>query len=1851
MDKRIDITVRQTGATQTHVVQQQNAVIQAQGGSAIKVTAARSEVTAMQREGDDLILHFADGTAVRLEGYFNCPPGDIADLIFIEPGNGQQWLTDLGSEACYLPTDTTTEALSYSFAPAGAAGGLSGGLLAGLGAVAAGIGVAAAAGGGGGGGGSDGGTAVDSTPPAAPTVAPTNGRSLSGSAEAGSTVRIDVNGDGSVDATATADNAGRWSYTPATPIGDGVTVRVTAVDAAGNASPSTSVTVDAAAPPAPVINPSNGTALGGTAEAGATIGLDLDGDGDVDATTTADASGNWNYTPSTPIPDGTTVTAVATDAVGNSSAPASIDIDAVPPAAPLVDPSNGTELTGTAEPGATVGIDSDGDGTIDTTVPVDDQGNWSHVPATPIADGTTVEVVATDPSGNTSSPATVVVDATAPAIPVVGTVVDDAGTTTGPVANGGSTDDTTPTLSGSGVEANAIVSVYDGGALLGTVVADTSGNWNFTPTTPLLEGTHSFTVTATDGTGNVSAASAAYVLTVDTSAPAAPLLAPTDGTTVSGSAEAGATIDLDTDGDGLSDATAVADASGDWSITLASPLANGTVISAIATDAAGNSSTPDTVTVDTGLDTTPPAIPTIGAVADDVGPILGAVANGGSTDDMTPTLSGTGAEANAIVSVYDGGTLLGTAAVDGSGNWNFTPTAPLGEGTHSLTVTATDAAGNVSAASAAYVLTVDTSAPATPVLAPTDGTTISGTAEAGATIALDTDGDGISDETTTVDASGDWSITLASPLANGTVVTAIATDAAGNSSTPDTVTVDTGLDTTPPAIPGIGGVADDVGAILGPIANGGSTDDTVPTLSGTGVEANAIVSVYDGSTLLGTTSADGSGNWSFAPTAPLGEGTHSFTVTATDAAGNVSAASAAYVLTVDTSAPAAPILAPSDGTTLSGIAEAGAIIDLDTDGDGVFDETTTADPSGDWSITLASPLANGTVVNAIATDAAGNSSLAGAVTVNTGLDTTPPAVPSIAAVADDAGSILGPVANGGITDDATPTLSGLGVEANAIISVYDGSTLLGTATADALGNWSFTPTTPLGAGSHSFTVTATDAAGNESAASAAYALTVDTVASIPTITGMTDNAGSVLGGVISGGTTDDTTPTLSGTGAEANASISIYDGNILLGTATADASGNWSFTPTTPLGEGLHSFTATATDAAGNVSLASAAYAVTIDLTVPPVPTITGASDNAGSILGGVISGGSTDDTTPTLSGTGAEANGTVSVYDGSTLLGTATADASGNWNFTPTAPLGEGPHSFTAVGVDAAGNASIASAPYALTIDLTIPAAPTITGVSDNVGSVLGAVALGGATDDTTPTISGTGAEANANVSVYDGGTLLGTATADVSGNWNFTPTTPLGNGPHSFTAVVTDAVGNTGLASAPYAIAIDTVAPTATVAITALRDDTQVVGDWATDDTSPTIIGTLSAPLAGGERVEVSLDGGATWTQAATSGTSWSYGPGTLGAGAHVVDVRVVDAVGNVGSTAAQPITITNVNDAPIVLASDSSLLGLVSAEALGLLDIGSQAFVAIDPENSLQSVVLDFTPLLTVGTQVFTVSQDLATELGLAVNVNNQFVTVLGTPVSTISSTMTITALDGGPIDNMAINELLRAVHFSSPLGLNVNLLSGISITATDTAGASRTDNAASLLDANLLNTLLGGSSDPTILEGTAGVNILTGTAANEHLYGYGGADILQGGGGNDILRGGAGADTLDGGTGNDILLFDAADTLIDGGAGADALLVRGDSSVSLNLDAATNIRNMERIDLGVGDTGHSLTLTEAGIIQATDANRQLIITGENNDSVTMTGAVHVGQALVDNHAYEQYSLGTTTVLIEDPVLVVV
>ena len=136
--------------------------------------------------------------------------------------------------------------------------------------------------------------------------------------------------------------------------------------------------------------------------------------------------------------------------------------------------------------------------------------------------------------------------------------------------------------------------------------------------------------------------------------------------------------------------------------------------------------------------------------------------------------------------------------------------------------------------------------------------------------------------------------------------------------------------------------------------------------------------------------------------------------------------------------------------------------------------------------------------------------------------------------------------------------------------------------------------------------------------------------------------------------TSDNTLTLTGS-AEAGSTVKVYDGATLLGSATADGSGNWSYT-TAALANGAHSLTATATDAAGNTSASSAALSVTIDTAAPVAPTIASFSTDSGTVGDGI-----TNDNTLTLTGT-PEADATVKVYDGATLLGSATANGSGNW-------------------------------------------------------------------------------------------------------------------------------------------------------------------------------------------------------------------------------------------------------------------------------------------------------------------------------------------------------------------------------------------------------------------------------------------------------------------------------------------------------------------------------------------------------------------------------------------------------------
>ena len=295
---------------------------------------------------------------------------------------------------------------------------------------------------------------------------------------------------------------------------------------------------------------------------------------------------------------------------------------------------------------------------------------------------------------------------------------------------------------------------------------------------------------------------------------------------------------------------------------------------------------------------------------------------------------------------------------------------------------------------------------------------------------------------------------------------------------------------------------------------------------------------------------------------------------------------------------------------------------------------------------------------------------------------------------------------------------------------------------------------------------------------------MDTVApSAPTIASFSTDTGTVGDGI-----TSDNTLSLTGVAA-ANSAVKVYDGAMLLGSATANGSGAWSYT-TGVLSNAPHSLTATATDAAGNTSVASSVLAVTVNTAGTGVPTIAAFSTDSGTLGDGL-----TNDNTLTLSGTAA-ANSTVKVLEGTTQVGQTTADGSGAWSVT-TAALADGSHSFTATATSG-GTTSAASSPLTVRVDTVAPSAPTIASFSTDTGTV-----GDGITSDNVLVLTGIAA-ASSTVKLYDGSMLLGTATANGSGAWSYTTDT-LADAAHNFMARATDAAGNTSMASSILTITVD--------------------------------------------------------------------------------------------------------------------------------------------------------------------------------------------------------------------------------------------------------------------------------------------------------------------------------------------------------------------------------------------------------------------------------------------------------------
>ncbi|XOG73700.1 BapA/Bap/LapF family large adhesin [Acinetobacter baumannii] len=1336
---------------------------------------------------------------------------------------------------------------------------------------------------------------IDTVAPNAPVLDPINATDpVSGQAEPGSTVTVTYP-DGTT-ATVVAGTDGSWSVPNPGNLVDGDTVTATATDPAGNTSlPGTgTVSADITAPVVAlddVLTNDSTPALTGTVnDPTATVVVNVDG---VDYPAVNNGDGTWTLADNTlpALTDGPhTITVTATDAAGNvGNDTAVVTIDTVAPNAPVLDPINATDpVSGQAEPGSTVTVTYP-DGTTATVVAGTD-GSWSVPNPGNLVDGDTVTATATDPAGNTSLPGTgtVSADITAPVV-----ALDDV-----------LTNDSTPALTGTVNDPTATVVVNVDGVDY-PAVNNGDGTWTLADNTlpALTDGPHTITVTATDAAGNVGNDTA--VVTIDTVAPNAPVLDPINATDpVSGQAEPGSTVTV-TYPDGTT-ATVVAGTDGSWSVPNPGNLVDGDTVTATATDPAGNTSLPGTGTV--SADITAPVV-----ALDDV-----------LTNDSTPALTGTVNDPTATVVVNVDGVDY-PAVNNGDGTWtladNTLPT--LADGPHTITVTATDAAGNVGNDTA--VVTIDTVAPNAPVLDPINATDpVSGQAEPGSTVTV-TYPDGTT-ATVVAGTDGSWSVPNPGNLVDGDTVTATATDPAGNTSLPGTGTVS--ADITAPVV-----ALDDV-----------LTNDSTPALTGTVNDPTATVVVnVDGVDYPAVNNGDGT--WTLADnTLPtLADGPHTITVTATDAAGNVGNDTA--VVTIDTVAPNAPVLDPINATDpVSGQAEPGSTVTV-TYPDGTT-ATVVAGTDGSWSVPNPGNLVDGDTVTATATDPAGNTSLPGTGTVSA--DITAPVV-----ALDDV-----------LTNDSTPALTGTVNDPTATVVVnVDGVDYPAVNNGD--GTWTLADNTlpTLADGPHTITVTATDAAGNVGNDTAV--VTIDTVApnapvldpinatdpvsgqaepgstvtvtypdgTTATVVAGTDGSWSVPnpGNLVDGDTvtatatdpagntslpgtgtvsaditapvvalddvlTNDSTPALTGTVNDPTATVVVNVDGVDY-PAVNNGDGTWTLADNTlpTLADGPHTITVTATDAAGNVGNDTAV--VTIDTVAPNAPVLD--PINATDPVSGQAEPGSTV---------------TVTYPDGTTA--TVVAGPDGSWSVPNPGNLVDG-DTVTATATDPAGNTSLPGT-GTVSADITAP----VVALDDVL------------TNDSTPALTGTVNDPTATVVVNVDGVDY-PAVNNGDGTWTLADNTlpTLADGPHTITVTATDAAGNVGNDTA--VVTIDTSLPVVSL------------DDLTTNDTTPALTGAIDDPTA---TVVVNVDG-IDYPATNNGDGTWTLADNTLPAlidGPHTVAVTATDPAGN---TATDTATLT-IDTVPadligaITIPEDLNGDGILNADELGT-DGSFNAQVALGPD----------------------------------------------------------------------------------------------------------------------------------------------------------------------------------------------------------------------------------------------------------------------------------------------------------------
>ncbi|ELR9036223.1 non-fimbrial adhesin SiiE [Salmonella enterica] len=1234
-----------------------------------------------------------------------------------------------------------------------------------------------------------------------------------------------------------------------------------------------------------------------------------------DATQSA-TSGVWDYTWLTNVANGPhTLMVEASDKAGNKTTQKldfTIDTILSEPTITLDsadDSAAGDNITNVKMPGFTLGnIDADvtkvvvtvaHDGKNQQIELIKNGGVWRFTPGAAWTDGDyTLTVKVEDKAGNTnySAPLTVTID-TQTSIDRI-ELLNDTGIVGDNLTNEARPQFhiTVPT------DVNSVQLSLDGGINWVNATLTSDGVWEYIWPTDLVENTYTLTVKATDVAGNTATETLNFIIDTTLSTPTITL----DSADDSGTANDNKTnvktpgfiiggIDSDVTQvvvqvmrDGHSEEVELTQTNGQWRFVPGSAWTDGDyTLTVTVKDEAGNirHSAPLTVTIDTQI-----AIDHIELVNDS------GIPDDNLTNNVRPHFQVTvPTDVNVVRLSIDGGKTWFNATQSATpGVWDYTWLADVGEGKHTLTVEATDKAGNKTTQQLDFIIDTLLSEP-TIVLDNTDDsgtkgdnltnvnkpTFLLGNIDADARyVTVEVQHGGTKEVlTATKDATGNWSVTPTGTWADGDyTLTVRVEDEAGNEkhSASLTVTVDTQITIDAIELVNDNGIPGD-----------NMTNDAHPQFRVTvpGDVNEVSLSIDGGVTWVKATQSATPGVWNYTWPGTVPDGDYTLNVKATDNAGNTVTETLHFTIDTTLSVPVI-VLNSADDTGVQGdnmtnstqptfalqhIDDDAVRVTVSVEHGGV---TTTFDATkgvGGWSFTPTGAWADGDYTLSVSVeDKAGNTSHSASLTVTVD---TQIAINNIELVNDSG------IPDDNLTNNVRPHFQvKVPTDVNEVrLSIDGGKTWFNATQSATPGVWDYTWLADVGEGKHTLTVEATDKAGNQTTQKLDFI--IDTMLSEPTIVlDSTDDSGTKGDNL-----TNANKPTFILGNIDADAryvTVEVqYGGTKEVLTATKGATGIWSVTPTGTWADGDYTLTVRVEDDAGNVKY-SAPLTVTVDTQIT-IDVIELVNDN------GIPGDNLTNDVRPhfrvTVPG---DVNEVRLSIDGGNTWVRATQGTAGIWDYTWPKDVTDGLHTLTVEATDKAGNKTTQTLDF--TIDTRL-STPTITmdsrddtgAIGDHITSVKRpGFTIGNIDSDAQSVI----------LRITQGGNSQEVTLTQVGGQWRFTPDADWADGSYTLTVEVTDNAGNVRQ-STPLIVTVDT--QTSITDIT-LVNDHGVPDDNLTNSTRPQFEITVPADV---NSVQLSIDGGANWVSAAQGIEGvWGYTwPTDMGDGKHTLTVMVTDRAGN--------------------------------------------------------------------------------------------------------------------------------------------------------------------------------------------------------------------------------------------------------------------------------------------------------------------------------------------------------------------